>query len=183
MILLLPLLMLCVHAVPQNAGAQDIDNAWIERMLDSAARDADALLREGWGDRAATALPVSPTKPALLTFVSFSMPDDSLKAILDQTARAGGITVLRGLVDNSFKETALRMGKLSREHGPGLSVDPRLFAEHGVTTVPAFVTVGETVPDKIAGNMSLAAALETIAREGDNRDLAQTLLDTLRRAP
>ncbi|MBF0248708.1 MAG: type-F conjugative transfer system pilin assembly protein TrbC [Alphaproteobacteria bacterium] len=180
---LLFLLAFVVPAVPQDAGAQNIDNTWIERMLDNAARDADALLREGWGSRATTALPVSPTKPALLAFVSFSMPDDSLKAVLEQTARAGGVTVLRGLVDNSFKETALRMGKFAREHGPGLSVDPRLFAEHGVTTVPAFVVVGETVPDKIVGNMSLAAALETIAREGDNRDLAQTLLDTLRRAP
>jgi len=180
---LLFLLAFVVPAVPQDAGAQNIDDAWIERMLDNAARDADALLREGWGSRAATALPVSPTKPALLTFVSFSMPDDSLKAVLEQTARAGGVTVLRGLVDNSFKETALRIGKFSREHGPGLSVDPRLFAEHGVTIVPAFVVVGETVPDKIAGNMSLAAALETIAREGDNKSIAQGLLDRLRSAP
>lgn len=180
---LLFLLAFLVPAVPQDAGAQNIDDAWIERMLDNAARDADALLREGWGSRAATALPVSPTKPALLSFVSFSMPDDSLKAVLEQTARAGGMTVLRGLVDNSFKETALRMGKFAREHGPGLSVDPRQFTEHAVTTVPTFVIVGTEASDKIAGNMSLAAALESIAREGDNRDLAQTLLNTLRRAP
>lgn len=180
---LLFLLAFVVPAVPQDAGAQNIDNAWIERMLDNTARDADALLREGWGSHAATALPASPTKPALLTFVSFSMPDDSLKAVLEQTARAGGVTVLRGLIDNSFKETALRIGKLAREHGPGLSVDPRLFAEHGVTTVPAFVVVGETVPDKIAGNMSLAAALDAIAREGDNKSIAQGLLDRLRGAP
>jgi len=182
---LLFLLAFVVPAAPQDAGAQDIDSAWIERILDKTARTADALTREGWATPPApvSAMPTTKTKPNLYAFVSFSMPDDSLKAVLKQTARAGGVTVLRGLVDNSFKETALRIGKLAHKHGPGLSVDPRLFAEHGVTTVPTFVIVGVKTTDKIAGNMSLAAALETIAREGDNAAVAQDLLDRLRRAP
>lgn len=168
-------LLLSLMLAAPAAWAEENTDAWMQRMLNEATTGA------------APALPTKSAKPALLTFVSFSMPDDSLKAILDQTARAGGVTVLRGLVDNSFKETALRVGKLTREHGPGVSVDPRLFAEHGVTTVPAFIVLnnngGAESADKIAGNMSLAAALEAIAREGNNKSIAQGLLDRLRGAP
>ncbi|GEQ99200.1 hypothetical protein JCM17844_28370 [Iodidimonas gelatinilytica] len=156
-------------AAPAVQAEEDTD-AWMQRMLEKTTKQAAPSLE-------------TKAKPSLLSFVSFSMPDDSLKAILEQTARAGGVTVLRGLVENSFKETALRVGTLAREHGPGFSVDPRLFTEHSVTTVPAFVVVGAESVDKISGNMSLAAALETIAREGDNKSIAQGLLGRLRGAP
>ena len=45
--------------------------------------------------------------PALLVFVSFSMPDATLARLVDQAARARATLVLRGLVDGSLQKTVL----------------------------------------------------------------------------
>ena len=163
------------------AFAQESPDAWLADLLDKAGREAEALRREGWDGRAATAAPLAPTaRPPLLAFVSFSMPEASLRAVLEQTARAGGVTVLRGLVNGSFRDTAQAVAAIAREHGPGFSIDPRPFAEYGIVAVPAFVVPGAVSPDKVAGNLSLAAALEAMVREGDNPETARRLLARLR---
>ena len=88
----------CFLIISSSASAQNTD-AWLEQVL--------TLKREGWGERISPVLPDQkrPTPP-LIAFVSFSMPEDSLKAILEQVDRAGGTVVLRGLVNDSFKNTA-----------------------------------------------------------------------------
>ncbi len=157
-------------------------DAWLQELLDKAARQAETLRREGWEGRAAGAAPVRPREtPPVLAFVSFSMPEKVLLAVLEQTARAGGVTVLRGLVNDSFRDTAEAVAAIAREHGPGFSVDPRLFAEYGIEAVPSFVVPGPVSADKVAGNLSLAAALEAMARDGDNRETAKRLLARLRK--
>lgn len=156
----------------ETASAQSAD-AWLDQVL--------KLEQEGWGERANPALPdmARPITP-LMAFVSFSMPEDSLKAILEQVERTGGITILRGLVNDSFKDTATLVATFSSNGSPGFSVDPKLFAKYAINAVPSFVVPNEESFDKISGNISLVAALETIVREGDNKDTARRLLDKLR---
>ncbi len=153
-------------------SAQDGD-AWL--------REALKLKQEGWGDRVSPVLgdmrrPATP----LIAFVSFSMPEKSLKAILEQVDSVGGAVVLRGLVNNSFRDTAAVVAGLAGENGPGFGVDPRLFDKYGVTGVPVFVVpVGDGF-DKIGGNMSLGATLEAMVNEGEHPEAARRLLEKLR---
>ncbi len=148
---------------------------------DAWLREAQKLKQEGWGERIPSVLgdmqrPVAP----LIAFVSFSMPENSLKDILEQVDQVGGTVVLRGLVNNSFRDTAAVVAGLAKENGAGFGVDPRLFTKYNITTVPAFVIpVGEGF-DRIGGNISLAAALEAMVSEGEYPDAARRLLEKLR---
>jgi len=166
--------LLCLFTFSTSALAQSPD-AWLQEAL--------KLKQEGWGQRVSPALPdmTRPIAP-LIAFVSFSMPEDSLKAILEQVDRVGGTVLLRGLVNNSFKDTATVVARLVEEHGTGFGVDPKLFAKYDINTVPAFVVPnGETSFDKISGNISLVAALEALVQEGNNPEAALLLLDKLRK--
>ncbi len=171
--LLRVVIFLCFLIVSGSALAQSSD-AWLQDIL--------KLKREGWSERVSPVLPdmKRPIAP-LIAFVSFSMPEDSLKSILAQVDRVGGTVVLRGLVNNSFKDTATVVARLAGENGPGFGVDPKLFAKYAITAVPAFIVPdGETNFDKISGNISLAAALEAIINEGKNPLTARLLLAKLR---
>ncbi len=165
---------LCLLIVSTPVSAQSPD-AWLQEAL--------KLKREGWGERVSPALPdmVRPVAP-LIAFVSFSMPEDSLKAILEQVDRVGGTILLRGLVNDSFKDTATVVAKFSTDSSPGFGVDPKLFAKYAIKTVPAFVVPNGDSFDKISGNISLVAALEAIVQEGENPETARRLLNKLRKA-
>lgn len=127
---------------------------------------------------------------APLIFVSFSMPEDSLRALLSEAALTGSPVLLRGLVEDSMQRTAARLGELLRieDHGeaktgkatPSVAIDPTLFERFGVNKVPTFVLPldavapctpeGCPVPEhlKIAGDVSLDYALGVMAREADD---------------
>ena len=133
--------------------------------------------------------------PPPLVFISFSIPDDSLRALLRDAVHAGSPLVLRGMVENSMKRTVERLGELlgNEKSGkdvvdgpaPSLAIDPTLFERFGVDKVPAFVLPLDTaatctpsgcpVPDhlKLAGDVSLAYALGVMAREGTGTPLGQ----------
>lgn len=167
------LISLCLMTISAPSLAQDSD-AWLKEAL--------KLKQEGWDRRLTPALPdmVRPVAP-LMAFVSFSMPEDSLKAILEQVDRVGGTVLLRGLLNNSFKDTATVVAGLVEENGAGFGVDPKLFAKYDITAVPAFVVPGGDDFDKISGNLSLSAALEALANEGGNPQAARHLLAKLRK--
>jgi type-F conjugative transfer system pilin assembly protein TrbC len=113
------------------------------------------------------------TSPVLI-FVSFSMPADSLKLWLEQAHKAGAKVVIRGLVNNSFKQTRLAVGQLLGKNIGGLQIDPTLFSRFAINKVPAVVvTVSSACPknvscmpdfDVIYGNSSLNYALEKLAK-------------------
>ncbi len=165
--------------------ARDDTEAWIRTLLGKAGRDAAGLEREGWGDpgRILSMTPMTaprrPSLPPLLAFVSFSMPTASLEALLDQVRKAGGTLVLRGLVNDSFRDTAAAIAPFADKGG--FSVDPKLFERFGITVVPTFVVAPDAHdPDAVSGNMTLGAALEAVAAEGDHPGVARALLAKLR---
>jgi len=99
----------------------------------------------------------------LYVFVSFNMPDESWITLSREVAKVGGIAVLRGLPENSFKELAFKMHHL-RQLGVSVTVqvDPRLFTKYAVEQVPSFVVINGDDFDKLSGNVSLSFALEKI---------------------
>jgi type-F conjugative transfer system pilin assembly protein TrbC len=97
----------------------------------------------------------------LYIFVSFSMSDTTWLSLSKEAEGIGGILVLRGLPENSFKQLAVKMHNL-RKQGlrATVQIDPRLFVKYNIDKVPCFVTTEEERFDKLSGNVSLAFALD-----------------------
>ena len=132
----------------------------------------------------------------LLIFTSLSVPAASWRQWAREAAGIGVPLILRGVSEDGLPATAREIGKRLGGAEAGVAIDPRLFRLFGVTRVPAVVVVPGGVPpcrsrgcaddpapphDGVTGNIGLAAALETVADEGDSgRAVAQALLERLR---
>ena len=122
------------------------------------------------------------TAPRFVAFGSTSMPRDSLRAMVRDVTRAGGVVVLRGLPGGSVAglTNALREVLEPGQKLDGLGIDPRLFRAFHVEAVPTYVMAAsdfdlcsgfdctDTVPphDRLAGNVTAQFALETFAGGG-----------------
>lgn len=124
--------------------------------------------------------------PRFIVFASLSMPEVSLKALVRDVTRAGGVTVLRGFPQGDSTLFKQRLAAIWRDGSeapdqPGaLGIDPRLFRAFDIKQAPSFVMVAadfspcdgfdctDTLPphDRLAGNVSVEAALETFADGG-----------------
>ena len=125
------------------------------------------------------------------------MPPESWRQWAQDAARTGAPLVLRGVGDGGLPGTAKKIGERLGGAEAGVAIDPRLFRLFGIERVPAVVVVPGGVPpcrsrgcaddpppphDRIAGNISLAAALEAVAEEGDaGRGVAKAYLASLGR--
>jgi len=121
----------------------------------------------------------------LLIFASFSMPEQSLRQLIAEVHRVNGHLIMRGLVNNSFKDTTREIYRLIQDSRQGgVAIDPTLFKKFNIEKVPAFVVVDHhdlsrqlcAKYDVIYGNVSLEYALRKIARDGEQKDLAQSIL-------
>ncbi len=117
--------------------------------------------------------------PQLMVFASLSMPPESLKPLIRDTAKAGGVVVFNGFPGNSmkaFQEGIVRVVDNQASYN-NIGIDPRLFRAFHVTSVPVFVVATSdfdpcdgfdcttAVPpyDRMSGNVTLGHALETFA--------------------
>ena len=99
-----------------------------------------------------------------MVFVSFSMPKESLKSIIREAKARHVPVVIRGLVNNSFKQTLASMKELMGENIGGIQLDPMLFREFKVTAVPAFVSKYQNGYDIIYGNVHIDYAFDEMRR-------------------
>lgn len=119
-------------------------------------------------------------------FASLSMPEASLRSLIADADRAGVPVLLRGFKGGSLGETAKALRELHGTDGGddtlgGVLIDPRAFSVFEVEAVPAFIAVPRPLPqcrgldcsvpapahDRLAGNISLRAALQSLASEGE----------------
>lgn len=119
----------------------------------------------------------------LIVFVSLTMPEEALKKIGEDTKRAGGVIVLRGMKYGLQAGTwlkSLEALKPLANTGANIQVNPELFQQFSVKAVPTFVVSANPVGDKgcgdgscaagigsIVGDVSLEYALEKIAERKD----------------
>jgi conjugal transfer pilus assembly protein TrbC len=149
------------------------------RQAPGAGIDIATLARQGsqiGSTPHAGALP--PQEPALRIFVTLDMPQGSLRRLVDQAERAGAVLVLRGLRNQSMRQTVAAVSELLGERRAGWVIDPEAFERHGVEASPTFLlTVGEDAPPcsattctvprpfvSVSGDVSLDYALEHMAR-------------------
>jgi len=111
----------------------------------------------------------------LIIFASFTMPTASLKRLIKQANLVGASVVLRGLKNNSIKQTGLAIQALGEPMG-NVVVNPNAFIKYKVKVVPTIVLasaakinqvdqVGCALPDHyvaVSGDVSLDYALEKI---------------------
>ncbi|MFA8362885.1 type-F conjugative transfer system pilin assembly protein TrbC [Burkholderia ubonensis] len=129
----------------------------------------------------------------LLAFASLSMPADSLKRLIGDTARVGGVVVLRGFKDRSFKATAAAIQALGVDMS-ALQINPNAFKQYRISAVPAIVLVkadhvldldaeGCALPENFAGvsgDVTLPYSLREIARRSPAyQSLATRMLASL----
>ncbi len=143
-----------------------------------------------------------PATPDILVFTSLSVPAASWRQWARDAAAVGAPLVLRGVGEGGLRATVKEIGARLGGAEAGVAIDPRLFRLFGIERVPAVVVVpgggpgrspvlpcesrgcsGDPAPphDLVSGNIGLAAALETVAAEGDSgRAVARALLERLR---
>lgn len=136
--------------------------------------------------------------PQFIVFASLSMPPQSLKTLIGDTAKAGGVVVFRGFPNNSMKEFATALGKIvdRQDDFANVGIDPRLFRAFNVQAVPTYVAVSSDfdlcagfscqtkVPpyDRMVGNVSVQYALEQFAEgNGPGARVAAVGLSNMRK--
>ncbi|WP_422343009.1 type-F conjugative transfer system pilin assembly protein TrbC [Parasphingorhabdus sp.] len=117
--------------------------------------------------------------PRFIAFASLSMPPQSLKKLVRDTAAAGGVTVLRGFPGGSAKQLTKMLTAMASdgEQLSALGIDPRLFRAFDIKAAPSFVMASSdftlcdgfdckgAVPphDRMTGNVTVEYVLETFA--------------------
>ncbi|MBN8828905.1 MAG: type-F conjugative transfer system pilin assembly protein TrbC [Sphingobacteriia bacterium] len=115
----------------------------------------------------------------LYVFVSFSLDQKNLVKIAKETAVNGGKLVIRGLINNSFKETAIAVKELIEQAGIGVEINPELFSKYDIKAVPTFILVDEENCskemscrnfDKISGNITLDYFFKKVKEQGELKE-------------
>lgn len=168
------------------------DDAWLEKAKKNIDTEAVSWLREKLNKEVPLKVQKNNTSenqpkkcfvgkvkditPKLFVFISFSVPEDVWISISKDIIPIGGVLVLNGLPDNSFKNLANRLRKM-KENGflADVQINPMLFEEYSITQVPAFVVSDNNCYDKVIGNISVDYALEFLREKGETK-MAKTLL-------
>lgn len=132
-------------------------------------------------------------RATLYIFISSSMPKTLIQQYMDDAVRYRGTVVLRGLIDNSMRQTINEIQEIvdANDGQGGLSIDPKTFEVFGVNAVPAIVlaedpaelcmsqdcAIDAPVFDKVTGAISVIYALETFANHGDLKGLSKARLN------
>jgi type-F conjugative transfer system pilin assembly protein TrbC len=114
-------------------------------------------------------------KDGFYIFVSFSLPKTLLKNLDKAAKKIGAKLVIRGLKDNSFKETLKHIKGIKHE-GITIDIDPESFRQFGITHVPSFIVSQGTKYDKLVGNTSIGYVLNRCAEEGQTTLLSKEYL-------
>ena len=118
-----------------------------------------------------------PTEGALY-FVSFSIPEEGLKRMLHETKQYSIPATLRGLVNNDMKATTDAVMNLVNDGvTDGVQIDPTLYTQYNIRSVPALVVRCQAGFDVVHGNIRLKQALEKVAEKGDCAQTARQMLD------
>lgn len=115
--------------------------------------------------------------PDVVYLVSFSIPKTALKPMMDEAHHFRLPVVINGLVNNDFRQTVSEIFELTKGNNKGgVEINPLVFSQYAINSVPALVVRCEKGVDVVRGNVIIKQALEEIARNGDCADKAKTLL-------
>ncbi|MCB1082530.1 MAG: type-F conjugative transfer system pilin assembly protein TrbC [Chlamydiia bacterium] len=116
----------------------------------------------------------------LFIFISFSIPEETLKELSYGLEKIGGSFLIKGLPQNSFR-AFFEKSKALKEKGifAPIVIDPEAFEDFHIEKVPTFVLKNETAFEKYEGNIPLYDALKIFAQRKPVRKRAAELLHKL----
>ena len=111
-------------------------------------------------------------------FLSFNMPDQSLKVLLKAAKQKGYSPVIRGFIEGSMTKTVSKIKSMIDMTKEGVAVDPEAFEEFNITKVPSFVIAEDYRCDdqdncskakynKVTGNVTLDYAESYMIKNGE----------------
>ena len=119
--------------------------------------DIAAMARQG------TALNTPPAADngtsALRIFITLDMPRASLQRLVDQANRSGATLVLRGLKDQSMRQTLAAVGELIETRRVSWVIDPDAFTRFQVSAAPTFVLTLADEPVPLAPGLAAGPEL------------------------
>jgi conjugal transfer pilus assembly protein TrbC len=145
---------------------------WIKEHLKTdphilASKNSSSIDLSGFGKTKCTNNTVADDIDSpIYVLISFSVPTESWVNLSKEMEKVGGVFVLRGLPENSFKALSQKI-LLLNDLGVTIpiQINPKLFGEFDVKVVPTIIVRDGDKYDKISGNVSLSYALETIQKE------------------
>jgi len=179
--LLRVLVLIIINLITNIACAKETDEQWArgvaERNTLLTIENFKNMMQMPGFDKEVRESSLAP-RPSLQIFVSASMSTESLKSYVKEAHRYNGVLVFRGLLAGSFRKiTDLVMDISDEKHPVAMQIDDEAFKQFGITLVPAIVL---TVPasifseqtkqekfDKVTGHITVKAALEMFAGNGD----------------
>lgn len=115
-------------------------------------------------------------------FVSFSIPESGMKAMIQDAKQYQLPMVLNGMKDNNILKTANEFLKYYKDNNEGgMMIDPTVFDEFKVKAVPAVVVACGDKYDIVYGSVKIKNALELISRSGDCAEGSKIILSRDRR--
>jgi type-F conjugative transfer system pilin assembly protein TrbC len=132
--------------------------------------------------------PAESATPPVLLFVSFSMPSLALQQYIVQANHFHIPMVIRGLVNDSFQQTARTLFYITQSHNQGgVAINPFWFRDYQIHAVPALVVTQScegrkashchAAYDVVYGNIPIARALSLVAQRGDASAVAKQQLE------
>ena len=124
--------------------------------------------------------PVIEKKDRIIIFISASMSEQSILQWAKQADLLDAELVMRGFIDNDFKQTVLFAQRLFvKERVGGFNIDPFLFKKYAIEIVPTVVLDVAGTVDIVAGDMGLIEALKIISEQGENKQHARNILSKI----
>ena len=111
----------------------------------------------------------------VIVFVSSSMPKNLLEQYSIQAKKYDALIVMRGLKNNSFQDSMEFI--LDTNKDLQIQINEEFFENFAVTIVPSIVLVTTKGFDKVVGSLSIQAALELMAKQGELSIEAQKILE------
>lgn len=112
--------------------------------------------------------PLDLSENELAYFVSFSIPEKQIVALIKSAEKRNIPVYLAGLVKNDMSATTKAILYLARKYDiKGVLIDPVRFNYYQINAVPALVKKCGTKFDVVFGNAEIDKLLELIQSEGD----------------
>lgn len=118
----------------------------------------------------------------LIVLVSFSMPESQIKSLISEGYRIGAKIAVRGLINDDFEKTLIKLKTLAGKMDGSVLIDPTLFMRFSTESVPTFVLPLEPLANcsnkgcptpehiKASGSASFQYFLDLVARSGNQRE-------------
>lgn len=170
--------------VPRIDLQQDMSNPAKSKL------DIEALMQkyQAQPQKARTQAPGEGRPQGLLAFVSFSMPEESLKKIIQQASTCGGVLILRGFHERSLAKTAAKIKAVMGDAKVAWKIDPKSFTAYQISAVPSYVlTAPPSLSDgsyaKQVGDVTIESFLDAVQLQDKQlAPLAKTYLKKIRGA-